>query len=454
MIYLKLCRNQDQEWSPVTISSLAKMLVGVNNIVVENLDFSADDNEIVISARPYKRDQCRCGICGRKAPRYDWGNGLRKWRAMDIGNSVKVYVESKAIRVNCPEHGVVVQQFPWARHKSRFTKNFEETAVWMSLHMSRKTVSEYLRVSWDTVGPIISRVEKELSKNTSPFDNLVNIGIDETSYKKGHKYITIVVNHDTNTVVWVHKGFGKEVLEKFFKGLTEEQKSSIKLVSGDGARWIESTVHHFCPKAIFGIDPFHVVSWCTEVLDAVRKEEWNNARNELKKASDKSKAKGKRGRPKGGKKEKTRLELQVEAVRSAKYPILMNPENLSESYQAKLKQILLRNRRLATAYRLKEDLRLIFKMNISEVPAALEKWRRRAWSCRIPQFVELQRKIKRHKNAIISTIRHGISNARIEATNNKIKLSVRMAYGFRNIENLISMIMLRCGGLPISLPGR
>ena len=93
-------------------------------------------------------------------------------------------------------------------------------------------------------------------------------------------------------------------------------------------------------------------------------------------------------------------------------------------------------------------------MNIIEVPTALEKWRRRAWSCRIPEFVELQRKIKRNKNAILSTIRYGISNARIEATNNKIKLSVRMAYGFRNIENLISMIMLRCGGLPVSLPGR
>lgn len=440
----------------MTISSLAKMLVGVNNIAVENLDFSANDNEIIISVRPYKRDHCRCGICGRKALGYDSENGVRRWRAMDIGNSVKVYVESKAVRVNCSEHGVVVQQFPWARHKSRFTKNFEETAVWMSLHMSRKAVSEYLRVSWDTVGPIISRVENEISKNTNLFYNLVNIGIDETSYKKGHKYITIVVNHDTKTVVWVQKGFGKEVLEEFFKGLTEEQKSSIKLVSGDGARWIESTVHKFCPKAIFGIDPFHVVSWCTEVLDAVRKEKWNNARNELKKANDKSKAKskGKCGRPKGGKKDKTKLALHVETVRSAKYPLLMNPENLSETYRAKLQQILLRDRRLATAYRLKEDLRLIFKMDISEVPNALEKWRRRAWSCRIPQFVELQRRIKRHKNAIISTIRHGISNARIEATNNKIKLSVRMAYGFRNIENLISMIMLRCGGLPVSLPGR
>ena len=452
MIYLKLCENQDQEWSPVTISSLAKMIIGVNSMVVENLDVSEKGDQIIIQARPYKRDMCRCGLCGKKAPKYDRGSGLRRWRAPDIGNSVEVYVEAEAIRVLCPEHGVVVQQFPWARHKSRFTKNFEEIVVWLSLHLSRKAVAEYLRVSWDTVGPIISRVENELSEGSCPFDKLVNIGIDETSYKKGHKYITIIVNHDTNTVVWVHKGFGKDVLEEFFKELTEEQKSNIKLVSGDGAKWIKNTVNSHCPHATFCIDPFHVISWATEALDAVRKDEWNKARYELKKSNQK--AKGKRGRPKGGHKEKTTLELQIEAVRSAKYPLLMNPENLSETYQAKLQQILLRDRRLATAYRLKEDLRLIFKMNISEVPAALEKWRRRAWSCRIPVFVELQRKIKRHKNAILATISHGISNARIEATNNKIKLSIRMAYGFRNISNLISMIMLRCGGLAVSLPGR
>ena len=132
----------------------------------------------------------------------------------------------------------------------------------------------------------------------------------------------------------------------------------------------------------------------------------------------------------------------------------MNPDNLSESYKAKLQQILLRDRRLATAYRLKENLRLIFKLPVEEVSSAIEKWRRRAWSCRIPQFVELQRKIKRHKDAILATIRHGISNARMEATNNKVKLAVRMAYGFRNVDNLISTIFLRCGDLPIVLPCR
>ena len=99
-------------------------------------------------------------------------------------------------------------------------------------------------------------------------------------------------------------------------------------------------------------------------------------------------------------------------------------------------------------------MRLIFKLPVEEVGAAIEKWRRRAWSCRIPQFVELQRKIKRHKDAILATIRHGISNARMEATNNKVKPAVQMAYGFRNVDNLISTIFLRCGDLPIVLPGR
>ena len=155
------------------------------------------------------------------------------------------------------------------------------------------------------------------------------------------------------------------------------------------------------------------MSWCTTVLDEVRREEWNKARAELAKEP---KEKTGRGRPKGGSKQKSAAEQRVEAVKSSKYPLLMNPDNLNEVYRAKLKQLLLRNRRLATAYRLKEELRLIFKLNPVEVSAALDKWRRRAWSCRINQYVELQRKIKRHKYEIIATIMHGISNARIEAT--------------------------------------
>ena len=254
-------------------------------------------------------------------------------------------------------------------------------------------------------------------------------------------------------MVWAAKGFGKEVLESFFKELTPTQRKNIRLVSGDGARWIKDTVADYCPQATFCIDPFHVVSWCEEVLDTVRKQQWNEAR---KKATEENKGKAKcgRGRLKGGSVEKTAAQKEAEIMKNSKYPLLMNPDHLSESYQAKLREILLYDRRLATAYRLKEGLRAIFHLPAEEVRLALEKWRRRAWSCRIPEFVELQRKIRRHMDAIIATVTHHISNARVEAANNKIKLTIRMAYGFRNIDNLIALIYLRCGGRVIYLPGR
>ena len=439
----------------MTISSLAKCISGVNRMVVENVEIeSAETNPIVIiSARPTKRDSCRCGICGKKCSGYDQGNGRRRWRSLDIGNSIKVYLESDSPRVWCKEHGAVVQMVPWARHGSKHTRSFEDTAAWMSLHLPRKSVSEFLRISWDTVGPMISRVEKETRSGERRFDNLVKIGIDETSYKKGHKYITVVINHETNSVVWAAKGCGKEVLEGFFKELTPAQRESIQLVSGDGARWIRDTVALYCPQASFCIDPFHVVSWCEEVLDTVRKQQWNEAR---KKVAEEKKGKPKRekGRPKGGSAEKSAAQKAAEIMKSSKYPLLMNPEHLGESYQVKLREVLLYDRRLATAYRLKEGLRAIFHLPAEEVRPALQKWRRRAWSCRIPEYVELQRKIRRHMDAIVATVTHQISNARVEATNNKIKLTIRMAYGFRNIDNLIAMIYLRCGVRVLYLPGR
>ena len=439
----------------MTLSSVVKFIAGVNQMVVENVEIETPETNptLIICVRPTKHESSRCPICGKKCKGYDQGNGRRRWRSMDIGNSIKVYLESDSPRVWCPEHGVVTQMAPWARHGSKHTRNFEDTAVWMSLHLSRKAVAEYLRISWDTVGPMINRVEKEIRAGENRFDGLVRIGIDETSYKKGHKYITVVINHETNSVIWAAKGFGKEVLESFFEELTPAQRKRIQLISGDGARWIKDTVEYYCPGATFCIDPFHVVSWCEEVLDTVRKQQWNKAREKVA-AEKRGQAKRGRGRPKGGATEKTAAQNKAEVMKSSKYPLLMNPDHLGESYKAKLQEVLLYDKRLATAYRLKEGLRAIFHLPADEVRPALEKWRRRAWSSRIPEFVELQRKIRRHMDAIVATVTHQISNARVEATNNKIKLTIRMAYGFRNIDNLIALIYLRCGGRVIHLPGR
>lgn len=133
--------------------------------------------------------------------------------------------------------------FPGHGSGSRLCRSLEETAAWLTIQTSHSVVSEFMRVDWHTIGRIRSRVYENLkSSAVSHFDGLVNIGIDETSYKKGHKYMTVVLNHDTNSVVWCSKDYGKTVLTRFFKRLTPEQRASICCVSADGAAWIASCV--------------------------------------------------------------------------------------------------------------------------------------------------------------------------------------------------------------------
>ncbi len=427
---------------------LVQAIVGAKGFVLEDMTSDSEKMEIRIAIHPTRKEQCRCGICHRKAKGYDRGRGQRRWRCVDVG-AWKVYVEAKQPRVYCPKHGVVTASVPWARHNSRFTKSFEDTTAWLTVHASHSTVSEFMRVEWHTVGSICQRVYADMEcKQPSRFNGLVNIGIDETSYKKGHKYMTVVINHDTASVVWCGDGYGKEVLSGFFEQLTEEQRASIRCVSADGARWIAECVKEYCPEAERCIDPFHVVSWATDALDQVRREAWQEARQRASNTPKRGK-----GRPTKG--EKVNPEKQkAKSVKNCRYALLKNPENLTDGQKTQLEFLTKANPKLYRAYLLKEDLRLALKAGPDEISNALRKWMSWAQRCRIPVFRDLRKKIKRHFDAIVATAKHRLSNARSEAANNKIKLVIRMAYGFRNVENMIAMVMLSCSELHPALPSR
>lgn len=237
---------------------IIQSLVGTSKIVLKDVYTDAETNAIVIKVRPTKIEQCRCGLCHRKGKYYDKGQGERRWKALDI-RSQMTYIEAPVERVRCKKHGVVTAAVPWARHDTWFCRSFEDTLAWLTVQTSHSVVSELMRVDWHTVGRACKRVYDDLEAASScRFDGLENIGIDETSYKKGHKYITVVVNHDTNSVVWCSKGFGKTVLTQFFERLTPEQRASIRCVSADGARRIAECVEEFCPNAERCVDPFHV----------------------------------------------------------------------------------------------------------------------------------------------------------------------------------------------------
>jgi len=137
-----------------------------------------------------------------------------------------------------------------------------------------------------------------------------------------------------------------------------------------------------------------------------------------------------------------------------KYTLLKNPENLTENQQVTMAMLIKTDNRLYRAYLLKESLRLCFHYSYDEAVNELDKWLKWAQRCRIPEFAALGKKIKRHKPAILNSFKYRLTNARIEAINNKIKVTIRMGYGFRNIDNLIALVRLKCGTDNVALPGR
>lgn len=444
----------------VSTNTLCKKLLNVKSAVIEGANFYTDEdgvNHILIHARPNVWHEDDCPFCHKRCRRYDKKNPHpRIWRGVDWGSTL-VEISYDTHRIECPEHGVLVADVPWAYPGSGFTKDFDLTVGWLATYLPKSTVSEYMRIDWETVGRCVHRtmndIEPEISRR---LDGLVNIGIDETSYKKGHKYITIVVNHDTNTVVWAAQGHGKSVLTQFYRQLTPEQLSSIRVVTGDGAKWITECVNAFTPGCERCVDPFHVVEWAMEALDEVRREAWREAYDEaLQLATEHH---GKKGRPSADDVEASMVKdarAKANEIKNSAYALGKAPEHLTENQQAKVEMIAKNNNRLYRAYCMKEMLRLLLKMkDVNEAEAELKQWLWRASHSRIDAFKKLYQKVKRHKEHILNAIKLGMSNARIEAINNKIKLIIRKAYGFRNIQNMLDMVYLVCSDLRITLPNR
>jgi transposase len=403
-------------------------LLGLGRAVVEGV---VDvDGLLVVRVRPRQRERSRCGVCARRSPGYDRGEGVRRWRALDLG-ATRAFVEAEAPRVRCRRHGVVVAAVPWARHGSGFTREFEQQVGWLSTHCSKTAVCELMRISWYTVGRIIERVVAELeAAGGDRLDGLRRIGIDELSYRKGQRYISVVVDHDTGRLVWAAEGRDRKTVERFFAELGEERSGRVELVSSDLGEWITRVVPERCPQATLCLDPYHVVALATRALDEVRKEVWNQAR---------------RGGDTAG----------ARWLKGSRWALWKRPERLTEKQQAKLSQIAKINERLYRAYLLKEQLRLVFHEPDSQAAIALlDGWLAWARRCRIPSFVKLAKTITTNKPGIVATLTHRLSNARIEAINTTLRLITRRAYGFHSAQALIALAMLTVGGLRPPLPGR
>ena len=407
-------------------------LLGVQGTIVEDVVLEGEEGEeptLVVAVRLRRGDQGRCGKCRKRCPREDRGEGRRRWRHLDLG-VVRCVIEAEAPRVRCPEHGVVVAWVPWARHAARHTLAFDDTVAWLAVRTAKTAVCALLRISWRVVGRIVTRVSSDAQAKVDRFAGLTRIGVDEISYKRGHRYLTVVVDHDRDRLIWAAVGRDEATLRMFFDELGESRCQAITLVSADAAPWIATVVGERCPKATLCLDPFHICQWASKALDEVRREVWNAARR-------------------GGQTAVAR------ELKDARFALWKNPEDLTRRQQAKLALIEKTNQPLYRAYLLKEQLRQVFHLRQPwRALRLLDDWLVWARRRRLPAFVKLARSITEHRAGIEAALRHNLSNARVEAINTRMRLLTRIAFGFRKPEALIALAMLSLGGYCPPLPGR
>lgn len=404
--------------------------LGDHNMVVGDVDIEVETRQrrkqpvteevLVFTVRPKAAAAGRCSRCLARCPGYDAGDGMRRWRTLDVG-STKAYLQAPAPRVSCREHGVVVAHVPWARPGAKCSYVFEDTCAWLAAHTALSVVTMFLRLAWRTVADIVARVVADGRATNDLLTGLARIGIDEIAYRKGHRYLTVIVDHGTGRLVWAAEGRNKDTLEKFFDALGAQRAAKLTHVSADGAEWIHAVVGERAPKAVICLDPFHVVVWAMKALDRVRVRTMTKAG-----ISD----------------------------RHAMWAVRKNPADLTCEQRTSLASITTTNKTLYRAYLLKEQLREVFRVKGQHGRQLLAGWLSWASHSRIAEFVALARSIRRYRDLIWNTLDHNVSNARSEATNTHLRALTKRAYGYHSPAALIGMAMLTRGGLCPALPGR
>ena len=367
----------------------ARVLGVDHRVVIEAVEHDDTAGEITVSCRLRRGAKRRCGRCGRRAPLYDRGDGRRRWRSLDAGTT-RVFIEADAPRVDCAECGVTVAHVPWARHDARHTRAFDDQVAWLVTHTSKTAVVELMRIAWRAVGAIAGRVVADGRAARDPFDGLTRIGIDEISYRRGHQYLMVVVDHDSGRLVWAKAGHDRATLQEFFDLLGPERASKIRLISADAAEWIGTCALAACSNATLCLDPFHIVRWASQALDVVRRWIWNLLR-------------------------KLGLPGQAKQLKGCRYALWKNPEDLTDRQRTKLAFIARHNQRLYRAYLLKEHLRLVFAHRGDAAVAMLDDWLAWARRSQIPAFVELYHRINKHRAGIVAAVTHGLSNGLTES---------------------------------------
>ncbi len=395
--------------------------LGLPGASVTGVRFAEEGVVVAVRMRRRRRVCSRCGqVC---AATHD--TVLCRWRHLDLGGQ-RCYLVAQVRRVKCADCGVRVEAVPWARG-ARFTRDFEDVVAYLAQQMAKAPIARLMRIAWDTVGRIVERV---IAERLDPrrLDGLRAVGVDEVSYRRRHRYLTVVADHDTGRIVWLAQGRNAATLQAFFDELGE-RRATIRAVSIDMSGSYEKAIRDSVPQAEVCFDPFHVVRVAADAVDQVRRDEWN--------AHERSHTTTGRW------------------VKNTRWALLKAPDRQSLDQLGTLGEVYVRNQRLYRAFLLYHQLRLLYALEDPTLaPAHLDAWLRWAARSKLAPFVKAARTLRGHRTGVLAAIRLGLSNGRLEGLNSRVRLISHRSFGFHSAAPLIALIYLCCGGIDIDLPLR
>jgi len=401
---------------------LYRQILGINSPwFVARVDLKLSEGEVHVYLNHEEKVNWLCPECGVGCKLHDH-QPERQWRHLDTCQ-YRTILHAEPPRSECAEHGVRVVKLPWAEPGSRFTALFERLAIEWLRAASQKAVAAQLGLSWEEIHGIMERaVKRGLARRQA--EPIPYLGVDEKSFRKWHKYFTVVNDLGRGRVLYVGEERTQASLDGFWATLTKEQMESIRAIGMDmWDPYINSTREHL-PEAEGKIvfDKFHIAQYLGEAVDQVRRRE-----NKILRA--------------GG----------DDRLAGTRYDWLRNPVSMEAKDRKAFAVLRDSNLKTARAWSLKEAGMALFSYRY-ERPARkhFRWWHGWAVRSRLKPMLEVARMLKRRFANIITYVRHRITNAGSESINAKIQWVKYTARGFRNKRNFQTAIYFHCGGLDLA----
>jgi transposase len=401
-----------------SFKSIAKLLK-FKDLKIVDIYFKRD-NQVHIAVKPHKNG-CLCPECGRRSKIVRTRQEYRFWRDIPVGGRT-VWLQYAPREIDCPTHGRFDEQLPWADRYSRISHRYEFVMLHHCQNMTQKAAAEILHVSCSTLSDQLHRCIQRI-RSGHRIRGLKNVGIDEISYAKNHKYATLVYDLDRSKVVWVGKGKGRQTSDEFFNTqLSDFQKKQIECACCDMSESYMGAIKAHCPNATLVLDRFHIVKKLNEAVDEVRKEQWREADAEGRKA-----------------------------MKGLRWLLYRHSSTRKRSDTQILKALERGNKRIYRAWRLKDEFERFWDFGTGWAARRfLKQWTSTVMRSRLDPMKKFVKTLRKHQDSIVAFIEtDGLTNAISEGINRIVKIVKNRASGFRTLDAFSDLIFLTIGDVDI-----